>query len=109
MEVVEYHQTQGIINQANINQQKEPLKSKEGDFLNYEFKSGSTGLFGQDLPNNWYNLNKAINKYKLIFLAYYLFGDNGKITNNFIRKIVFKVLRLFTKQPIPGYWSGSCL
>lgn len=94
-----------IINQADISSQKEPIKSKENIYLNFIFKSGATGLFGKDLPNKWISYPSAINRYKLIFVGYNLFGDNGKITNNFIRKSIFKIVSLFTKQSIPGWYD----
>jgi len=94
-----------IVNQQNIGNQKEPINSEEGRYINFEFKAGATGLFGKDLPKNWVNYTTAIQHYKWIFMGYKLFGDNGKITNKFLRKIAFKLLRIFTKQPVPGWYD----
>lgn len=94
-----------IVNQQNIEHQKEPVNSEEGRYINYEFKAGATGLFGKDLPGEWVGYSYAIQHYKWIFMGYKLFGDNGKITNKFLRKIAFKVLRIFTKQPVPGWYD----
>lgn len=94
-----------IVNQGNISEQKEPENSQEGSCLHYQFKSGATGLFGKDLPNKWIDYSDAIQKYKLIFFGYKLFGDNGVITNRYARKVMFRIIRMFTKQSIPGWYD----
>lgn len=94
-----------IINQQNISIQKEPTNSEEGVYINYHFNAGATGLFGKDLPNDWVDYKTALKKYKLIFWGYKLFGDNGKITNKTLRKIAFRILSAFTKQPVPGWYD----
>lgn len=94
-----------IVNQGNISEQKEPKNSTEGAFIDYKFKSGATGLFGNDLPNKWINYSTTIRKYRFIFFGYKLFGDNGIITNQYLRKFLFKIIQLFTKQSIPGWYD----
>lgn len=95
-----------IVNQQNIHLQKEPKDSKEGQYIGYTFESGSTGLFGTDLPSNWMNHTRAIQRYKLIFLGYKWLGDYGLISNRkLLKKIVLKLIRLFTKQPVPGWYD----
>ena len=73
--------------------------------MNFQFKSGATGLFASDLPKNWISLNAAILRYRLIFVGYKLFGDNGIITNGYIRKAMLKCVHLFTQQSIPGWYD----
>ncbi|WP_339836301.1 FkbM family methyltransferase [uncultured Flavobacterium sp.] len=94
-----------IVNQGNIKEQKEPLNSEEGSFLDYSFNSGATGLFGKDLQQPWKGYKTAINSYRFIFLGYKLLGDNGVVTNRFLRKITLKAARFFTKESVPGWYD----
>lgn len=95
-----------IVNQENVAFQKEPKNSIEGKFIDYKFESGSTGLFGNDLPYNWLSYYRAIFRYIFIFLGYKLLGDYGLISNRiFIKKLVLKFIKLFTKQPVPGWYD----
>lgn len=94
-----------IVNQETIKEQKEPLNSEEGTSLNYSFNSGATGLFGKDLPKPWIGYTKAINRYRFVFLGYKLLGDYGVVTNRFLRKIIHKGAKLFTKESVPGWYD----
>jgi FkbM family methyltransferase len=75
-----------IVDQEKVQYQQCPFPSKEGDYLDYKFEEGSSGLFGDDLPNNWLNDKEAINIYKRIFFIYRYFGDYGLLNNKFFMK-----------------------
>lgn len=89
------------IQQKGISQQKEPNPSKEKTYLDYHFLEGSSGLFGEDLPYKWINYDQILNKYKWIFIRYYLFGDYGLLKRTIYSKII---LYLFPKLK-PGWYD----
>lgn len=65
-----------LVNQAYVPAQVEPQPVGEGNFANHRFPSGSTGLFGADLPGPWRTRQQTLWRYALIFLQYTFFGDN---------------------------------
>lgn len=102
-----------VINQFKIPSYKEPRNSIEGQYLNYQFKSGSSGLFGNDLnKKNWKSSEKSLKHYKKIFSGYKLLGGDSQI-NKFRLGRLFKkyMIRLFG---IPGWYDthakhSSCI
>jgi FkbM family methyltransferase len=94
-----------IIQQDGISKQKEISPSKEGNFLNYKFKEGSSGLFGEDLPGKWINSAEALKRYKIIFLYYKLFGDKSFLRKFILTKILLKIFRRVSGIPTPGWYD----
>ncbi len=70
-----------IIDQSIIQKQQCPNPSLEGDYIDYKFEFGSTGLFGDELPGKWLTEQEAITVYKKIFVRYKYFGDYGIFNN----------------------------
>jgi FkbM family methyltransferase len=66
-----------IIDQSLVYLQKCPMAPKEGKFVDWRFKSGSSGLFGNELPGTWVSALEAIEIYKGIFRGYAINGDLG--------------------------------
>lgn len=93
------------IQQSNISHQIEPNPSKEGCYVGYQFREGSSGLFGADLPYEWKNNKQILNEYKFIFLQYKLFGDYGKLRRYFAGEVLRKVLSMLLRKPIPGWYD----
>ncbi len=89
-----------IIDQSLVYMQKCPTAPKEGKFVDWRFKNGSSGLFGNELPGTWVNALEAIEVYKGIFRGYAINGDLGlfgggpKSMFNMAGKIQEKVFRL---------------
>lgn len=98
-----------IINQGSISKQSTPENTIEGLRIDYDFQPGSTGLFGNDLPGKWLNYYKAILKYRLIFFGYKLFGDNGIVTNRYFKNVILKIISIFIKQRIPGWYDTHAM
>ncbi len=97
-----------VVNQANVNQQKEPKNSQEGKFCNYAFLRGATGLFGKDLPNNWLNEKDVLKRYEKIFLWYKLFGDYGIFgRKNRVSWFIFRVIRKFAPKLTKSRWYDT--
>ena len=92
------------INQSKISSNKEPIDTKEGKILNYQFQKGSSGLFGKDLnKNDWKSMEETIIRYKRIFNGYKLLGDNNRINKFLLGRIFIKSMnRLFG---IPGWYD----
>jgi hypothetical protein len=51
------------VEKASIAKQIEPKLSKEGRYVGYMFKGGSSGLFGTDIPYEWKDYNEILNEY----------------------------------------------
>jgi FkbM family methyltransferase len=64
-----------VVNQGRVSSQIEPYPCFEGTYASHSFKSGSSGLFGKDLPGKWLTMNQAINRYRLIFVLYKFVGN----------------------------------
>lgn len=94
-----------VINQQDIICHKEPLDSSEGKYLNYKFISGSSGLFGNDLPGKWNSLDKTIILYRLIFLGYKLFGDYGLLRKLKYKELIEQKISGLIGTKIPGWYD----
>src|SRR5260370_2154812 len=110
-----------IIDQSLVSIQKCPTAPKEGKFVDWRFKNGSSGLFGNELPGAWVSALEAIEVYKGIFRGYAINGDLGlfgggpKSMFNMVGKIQENVFRLKGSRhylnpamqfPPPG-WSDT--
>ena len=109
-----------ILDQSLVSMQKCPAAPKEGKFVDWRFKTGSSGLFGDELPGTWFSALEAIEVYKSIFRGYAINGDLGlfgggpKSMFNMVGKIQEKVFRLkgskhylnpATQFPPPGWYD----
>ncbi len=91
--------------QVHIPQQKIPNTSIEGHYLDFNFKPGSTGLFGDDLKGTWVGKNKALIRYRKIFLAYQLFGNNSLLQRSDTGKKFLYRLRKIIGWNFPGWFD----
>lgn len=97
-----------IIDQSTIQTQQCPRPSREGDYVDYKFEFGSTGLFGDELPGEWLSAAEAIKIYKKIFARYKYFGDYGIFNNKFFMKNRYlnKLMSIFKlKYPHVGWYD----
>ena len=92
-----------IIQQDSISKQKEKKPSLEKKFLGYKFLEGSSGLFGNDLPGEWINKEKALKIYEKIFIFYKIFGDKSFLRRSLLTKYFLKAFCKLTKIPLPGW------
>lgn len=65
-----------VIDQCTVEEQVPPDPSREGVHAAHTFESGSSGLFGEELPGEWLTEERALSLYRRIFVRYRLFGDN---------------------------------
>ncbi len=94
-----------VVNQALVHLQVEPNPSHEGEFLNYKFNLGSSGLFGSDLGSDWVSAEQAVRLYKWIFLGYRLFGDRSRLSHLAVVKKLRQLVGRLTGTEVPGWYD----
>ncbi|MCU0239956.1 MAG: FkbM family methyltransferase [Pyrinomonadaceae bacterium] len=79
--------------------------SKEGTPIDYKFQEGSSGIFGKDLSENWFNKENTIKQYRKIFRDYKMFGDYSIFMKSNLGKKLVAILERFAKRPLPGWYD----
>ncbi len=93
------------VQQEDVFRQREPRRTKEGNYAGHIFQRGSTGLFGGDLPGKWKDYGGIISEYKFIFLLYEYFGHCGKLKNNFFGRFLIWFFKTVLGRPVPGWYD----
>lgn len=88
-----------------ISSSKVPPNSDEGEYVEYKFPSGSTGLFGSDLRDNWLSKDEALSRYRDIFKDYKYFGDYSPLRRTSLGKSFLSVLSKVAGRPLPGWYD----
>jgi FkbM family methyltransferase len=65
------------VRQQDVPKQRPPMDAKEGQYVDYHFPSGSSGLFGEELPGSWLLPFDILKFYRHVFRRYSVFGDRG--------------------------------
>lgn len=65
-----------IIQQRDIELQKCPFPAREGSHVDYLFKHGQSGLFGEELPGEWMDQRQILREYRKIVMGYRLAGSS---------------------------------
>lgn len=94
-----------VIDQSTIEQQMLPNPPKEGDYIDFKFTFGSSGLFGNELPGEWINEEEALNQYKKIFRKYKYFGDYGYFKFLLTNKYTNKLMNVLGIYPHVGWYD----
>jgi len=94
-----------LVQQSDVAKQRVPVNSTEGKAIKFSFKTGSSGLFGNDLNVKWLTKNEAINRYKFIFKLYKIFGDRSIFTKIYSLKIMKSILQRIIRKPLPGWYD----
>ena len=113
-----------IMDQSLVSMQRCPTTPREGKFVDWQFKHGSSGLFGDELPGTWVTAFEAIELYKSIFRGYAingdlgLFGGGAKSAFNMVGKVQETMFRLkgskhylnpATQFPPPGWYDTHAM
>ena len=85
-----------IIDQSLVSLQKSPTPPLEGGPYIGSFESGSSGLFGNELPGPWLDVFQTLEAYKNIFRGYAINGDSGLFTGD--RKSIFHMLSILQER-----------
>ena len=64
-----------IVNQRTVPQQKPPHPAREGQQVDWQFNTVSSGLFGEEAPGAWLNADETVERYRRIFWHNALLGD----------------------------------
>jgi FkbM family methyltransferase len=68
-----------IVRQGHVPLQSCPLPAREGQYVEYKFPYGSSGMFGEEAPGEWLSGDQAVETYRKIVRVQRLFGDKGWI------------------------------
>jgi FkbM family methyltransferase len=68
-----------IVRQGHVPLQSCPLPAREGQYVEYKFPYGSSGMFGEEAPGEWLSGDSALESYRRIVRLQRLFGDKGWI------------------------------
>ena len=68
-----------IVRQGHVPLQSCPFPAREGQFVEYKFPYGSSGMFGEEAPGEWITGDRAVEGYRKIVRVQRLFGDKGWI------------------------------
>jgi FkbM family methyltransferase len=66
-----------IVRQGHVPQQSCPSPAREGNYVQYKFPHGSSGMFGEEAPGEWLDSRRAIEVYRKIVRVQRMFGDKG--------------------------------
>jgi FkbM family methyltransferase len=99
------------VEQSAVVLQKPPRPAKEGEYVEYQFTEGASGLFGEELPGSWQPKHKVLRHYRLIRIGYILLGEDGILTRwrfkgaGRLRRLVARCMRFFIKAEVPGWYD----
>ena len=91
--------------QHNIEKQKCPSPAREGIFVDYQIKPGSSGLFGEETPGEW----RSIQRVKLEYLRYHIecriIGPHNGVFRNISSQKIKKLLQNMFKRGAWGWYD----
>lgn len=66
-----------IVPQHTVAKQRCPVPAREGLYVDHRFGEFSSGLFGEELPGRWLDVEAALSRYRRLFRRYRLLGGEG--------------------------------
>lgn len=93
------------VQQADIHRAREPEPPREGIRAGHRFQTGSSGLFGRDLPGPWLTASSLEERYKAIFHAYRCFGDASFVRRTAIGRKLLQLAERLSRHPLPGWYD----
>jgi FkbM family methyltransferase len=66
-----------IVRQGHVPLQSCPFPAREGQYVEYKFPYGSSGMFGEEAPGEWLSGDRTVETYRKIVRVQRLFGDKG--------------------------------
>ncbi|WP_084650050.1 FkbM family methyltransferase [Stappia stellulata] len=94
-----------LVEQSGVSKQKIPENSTEGKMIKFEFKQGSSGLFGSDLGDAWISKEEAVDRYRDVFRMYRIFGDRSLFTKVYPLRVAKGILQKLMRKQIPGWYD----
>jgi FkbM family methyltransferase len=77
-----------VVPQHAVSSQVPPRPSREGRYAAWRFAHGSSGLFGEEAPGDWVDVDRARQAYRPIFRTYRLLGDKPLIPISHVRNLL---------------------
>ncbi len=68
-----------VVPQHTVTAQVPPRPSREGCYADWRFPHGASGLFGEEAPGDWLDMDGARRAYRPIFRTYRMIGDRPLI------------------------------
>jgi FkbM family methyltransferase len=93
------------VQQARPRTRIPPNPPREGRYVPYTFRPGSSGLFGRELPGEWLDRDGILRAYRGIFRAYRLFGDDSAIRRASWGPSALRLLTRVVRRPLPGWYD----
>jgi FkbM family methyltransferase len=106
-----YNRFQPVEQSSICKVQHPPRPPLEGRHVDHRFESGSSGLFGAELPDKWCGAREVKRRYAFIRLGSYLLGDDGimkpwRFTGaRLLRGLARFAIRTVTGSPVPGWYD----
>ena len=92
-----------IVPQRETELQKCPFPALEGDYVDYRFRHGSSGLFGEELPGAWADAGRTLREHRKIVMSYRLAGSSRSQAGWF-KKLPSKRIRHVLDRL---FWRGT--
>jgi FkbM family methyltransferase len=101
-----YDSFQAVEQSAIPHSQTPPYPAREGDYAAQRFESGSSGLFGSELGDEWRSKRAILRQYRVVRLGYLLAGDDGIVSRRKrLRAQIIRFLGFLTKEAVPGWYD----
>lgn len=85
-----------MVLQNEISRQKCPAPAREGRYIDYQFQSSTSGLFGEELPGTWLDFCRVVEAYRRFYRKVAMIGPHNGIFRRVKSKFAQRVLgRLF--------------
>lgn len=68
-----------LVSQKSVPSQRAPLDAKEGQSIEYEFRSGCSGLFGEELPADWVDARELRRQCDRVVRQHRISGAMGRL------------------------------
>jgi FkbM family methyltransferase len=99
-----------VVSQPDVPSQRCPQPALEGRYVDHRFESGASGLFGDEAPGRWLTERQAMRRYRVIYLRYWLYGDQGVLRRSSRFRAVrggLRVLRQLCRRVLgaPGWYD----
>jgi hypothetical protein len=91
-----------IVPQHRVPKQVPPHPPLEGDYVDFSFEFGSSGLFGEEAPGEWLSKRAALRKFALIWLRH--FPEGPLYGRQPLHRAYIKMRERLTGWPESGYW-----
>lgn len=106
-----YDAFQAIDQSSLPRRQSPPVPAREGSYVAHRFELGSSGLFGRELNDDWYSRGAILRRYLAIRLGYFLFGDEGILSESslpmasMLNRRLSRILSRVTGGEVPGWYD----